>query len=340
MVDVRHPSRHRATPRVLVYEFASGGGFGNAMAPPSILAEGRAMRDALCRKLADLGIAVAAATAPLAPVPSRLTFVCARSGERAADFLARVAGGFDAIWLIAPESAGIATELTARLEACGATVLGSCAEAVTLASRKSRCLAHLAAQGIATVPTWPLAAAPFAAHQLWVVKPDIGCGCEDMLRLSATEAAQLRRVDSIAQPWIDGTAMSLSLLVADGRAELLSVNHQHIDISADGALSLAGISRCRDLDLALLAHLQALARRIARAIPGLAGYVGVDFILMPNGKPMVLEVNPRLTSAFVGLSDFLGRNLAGDIIAALAPELLGPCTTPPPWSVGISAAPI
>jgi predicted ATP-grasp superfamily ATP-dependent carboligase len=340
VADVRHPSRHRPTPRILVYEFASGGGFGNAPPPPSILAEGRAMRDALCRELADLDIAVAAATAPLAPVPSGLTFVCARSGERAADFLERVAGGFDAVWLVAPESAGIAAELTARLETRGVTVLGCCAEAVTLASSKSRCLAHLAAQGIATAPTWPLAAAPFAACPLWVVKPDIGCGCEGMLRLSATEAARLNRADTIAQPWIDGTAMSLSLLVADGRAELVSVNRQHIDVADDGALSLAGISRCRDLDRALAAHLQALTRRIARAIPGLAGYVGVDFILMPNGKPMVLEVNPRLTSAFVGLSDFLGRNLAGDIIAALAPELLGPCIAPPPWSVGISAAPI
>lgn len=337
---MRYLSRHRATPRVLVYEFATGGGFGNALPPPSILAEGRAMRDSLCRELADLDIAVTTATAPLAPVPSGLTSVCARSGERAADFLERVAAGFDAVWPIAPESAGIAAELTARLEICGATLLGCCAEAVTLASSKSRSLAYLAARGVATVPTWPLAAAPFAEHPLWVVKPDVGCGCEDMLRLSATEAARLSRADSVAQPWIEGTAMSLSLLVADGRAELVSVNLQHIDIAADGALSLAGIGRCRDLDRALVARLQALSRRIAATIPGLAGYVGVDFLLTPDGNPVVLEVNPRLTTAFVGLSDFLGRSLAGDIIAALAPELLGPCTNPPFWSDGILAAPI
>jgi predicted ATP-grasp superfamily ATP-dependent carboligase len=338
MADVKHPSRQRAAPRVLVYEYASGGGFADALPPPALLAEGRAMRDALCRELAEFDIAVVAAAASPTTAPSWLTSIRPHPGENAADFLGRVADGFDAIWLVAPESAGIASALTRRLEGCGVTVLGCSSDAVALASSKSRCLARLAAVGIATVPTWPLTMAPLADHALWVIKPDVGCGCEDMRRLPASVAAGFGNDDRIAQPWLEGLAMSLSLLVADGCCELLSINRQHIDIAASGALSLAGISRCPDLDRPLVADLQLLGRRIAGTIPGLAGYVGVDFVLVPDGKAVVLEVNPRLTSAFVGLADFLGRNVAGDIMAALAPELLGPCTDLPPWSVGISAA--
>ena len=297
------------------------------------------MRDALCRELAQLDIAVVAAASPLAAASSWLAAIHPRPAESATDFLGRVANTFAAVWLVAPESAGIATALTRQLERCDATVLGCRSDAVALASSKSRCLARLAAVGITTVPTWPLTRAPLTEHALWVVKPDVGCGCQDMRRLSATDAAHLDVDGAIAQPWLDGLTMSLSLLVADGCCELLSINRQHIDIAASGALALAGISRCPALDPMLVGRLRLLARRIADAIPGLAGYVGVDFVLMPDGEAVVLEVNPRLTSAFVGLSDFLDRSVAGDIMAALAPRLLGPCTDLPPWSVGISAAP-
>ena len=58
-----------------------------------------------------------------------------------------------------------------------------------------------------------------------------------------------------------------------------------------------------------------LGGAIAAAIPGLAGYVGVDFVLTPAG-PVVLEVNPRLTSSYCGLSRALGRNVAAEILRA------------------------
>ena len=64
----------------------------------------------------------------------------------------------------------------------------------------------------------------------------------------------------------------------------------------------------------------ALARRIAAAIPGLRGFVGVDFVLGIDGRATVLEVNPRLTSAYVGLSARLGRNLAAEILADFTTE--------------------
>jgi predicted ATP-grasp superfamily ATP-dependent carboligase len=62
-----------------------------------------------------------------------------------------------------------------------------------------------------------------------------------------------------------------------------------------------------------LAHLredlQDLADGIVQAIPGLGAYVGVDLILTDTG-PVVVEVNPRLTTSYVGLAQVLGLNPA------------------------------
>jgi predicted ATP-grasp superfamily ATP-dependent carboligase len=124
----------------------------------------------------------------------------------------------------------------------------------------------------------------------------------------------------IAQPWLDGDAMSLSLLVTGAGVEILSVNRQHIEVAADGAVSLVGISRRVVIDIRLQATLHDLAVGIVASIPGLRGFVGVDFMLTERGLPVVLEVNPRLTSAYVGLSRLLGRNLAEDLLRAAMTE--------------------
>nr|WP_269902909.1 ATP-grasp domain-containing protein [Xanthobacter dioxanivorans] len=56
---------------------------------------------------------------------------------------------------------------------------------------------------------------------------------------------------------------------------------------------------------------------MAEAFPGLAGIFGIDILLTPDG-PVVVEVNPRLTTAYAGLGPALGRNPAG-LLAVFAP---------------------
>jgi predicted ATP-grasp superfamily ATP-dependent carboligase len=177
------------------------------------------------------------------------------------------------------------------------------------------------------VPTWPLATAPLALHETWVVKPDRGCGCEDMRRLprhgitAHYQPLYRREAESIiAQPWLDGDAMSLSLLVNGPEVEILSINRQHIAVAEDGRLALTGITCGVTVGGATRGQLEAVAAGLVAAIPGLRGYVGVDFILDASATPVVLEVNPRLTSAYVGLSALLGRNLAEDILRATISE--------------------
>ena len=63
------------------------------------------------------------------------------------------------------------------------------------------------------------------------------------------------------------------------------------------------------------AVLQALAVRVATALPGLRGFVGIDLVWNERDGPVVIEVNPRVTCAYCGLSALLQRNLAADVLA-------------------------
>ena len=57
---------------------------------------------------------------------------------------------------------------------------------------------------------------------------------------------------------------------------------------------------------------------MVQALPGLRGFVGVDLVWHAERGPVAIEVNPRVTCAYVGLSDELDRNLAAEILAAHA----------------------
>ena len=64
------------------------------------------------------------------------------------------------------------------------------------------------------------------------------------------------------------------------------------------------------------APLRALARKVAAALPGLRGYVGIDLVWNEREGPVVIEVNPRVTCAYAGLSAILRRNVADYVLAA------------------------
>jgi predicted ATP-grasp superfamily ATP-dependent carboligase len=59
------------------------------------------------------------------------------------------------------------------------------------------------------------------------------------------------------------------------------------------------------------------------AIPGLRGYVGVDLVLSDTDA-VLIEINPRLTTAYVGLRRALEQNVAALIVDACAGSLPAP----------------
>lgn len=290
--------------RVLVLEYVTGGGMRREALPPGLAAEAALIRDAMLADLADLAsppeiITTCDERLPLeGAIPVGL--------DTSAWALWRtLAAGADLIWPVAPETGRILADLVRMLAASGRTVLASTPEAILVATSKLETARRLAGAGVPHIPTHALAEAPEIPGAR-VTKPDDGAGCDaTFLWPAGLPATPEETAGVVIQPYVDGEAASLTVLALPGATRLISVNRQHI-VARDGRLFLAGLTVGAQRDDGRLAE---LARTTVAACPGLFGFIGIDIILTEAG-PVVVEINPRLTTAYAGLRHALGLNPA------------------------------
>jgi predicted ATP-grasp superfamily ATP-dependent carboligase len=305
-----------APPHVLVHEYVTGGGWPGAVLPTGLASEAFAMLKAVLTDLDAWGgvrttttldsrldgdSVPAARIVPLWPAAHLETLI-------------RLAGSCDAALIIAPETDGILAHLTELVEAAGAAVLGSSPAAIAAAADKWQCYHVFRRNGIPTPETWCVPAGDAAALARaiglpLVVKPRDGCGSEGvyLARDLASLESALSRVgrEVLLQRFIEGIHASASLLVRAGAALPLSLNGQRITPGTPFVYQ----GGCVPLDHRLGAQALALSAWAATSLPGLRGYVGVDLVLTES-TPYVIEINPRLTTSYVGLRQVADCNLA------------------------------
>lgn len=305
--------------RIFVCEYITGGGLQGGVAPASLIAEGAMMVQALAADLADIsGVRVLAAYDPavtLGPLPAELRAVAPNGIWRQWQELVAEA---DAVWPIAPETDGALERLTELAEKGGRPVLNSRLAALAIARSKLATFRHLASRGIPVVPTVDAQDDPPPSEAGWVAKPDDGAGCDNTIFLpDAIALARWRRAgpaaSSVLQPFLPGAALSGSILAQEGRSWLLACNRQNVEIMGGKFAYHGGIVGGAE---EFRARLEPIAAQIAAALPDLWGYVGVDLIDGPGG-PVVLEINPRLTTSYIGLRRSLGLNPAALVLALL-----------------------
>lgn len=306
--------------KILLLEYVTGGGMRQEAIPPSLGLEGGRMRQALaCDLLAPSaslpGVELIILHDDRLP-PPRLdgpVHVVAIGADDPFQAIWREwLGCCDAAWPIAPETGGILARLCLDAETAGIPLLTSPSSAVHLAASKLATARHLALSGLLVAHTLPLSAWTPQTGQPFVVKPDDGAGCEGARIIR--DPAQFQPPSSmqgwIAQPLLEGEPLSLSALFAHGQARLLSCNRQRIVQAGDGfKLKGCQVNAIADVD----GRWQALAAGIARALPGLWGYAGIDLILGADG-PVILEINPRLTTSYAGLRQAIGENPAAWVL--------------------------
>ncbi len=313
---------------VLVYEYFSGGGCPADELPGALAAEALGILWALLVDFRRWG-AVRTITAldprfeELVLGLSRKTLpadevVYASPSEHEEVYLSLLKR-CDAVLVVAPETGGVLARLTALAEMAGTPLLGSSATAVATAGDKAACyrLFRLAKLPTPRTLTAGFVSAAQVAEQMafpLVIKPLDGVGSEGVCRVDRPSdlpsiLTLVRQVTSheqiLLQSLASGIHISVSLLIARSRCLPLSLNRQLIQ---------AGLPfKYRGSQVPF--HHQAgdnvfeLARSAVSLIPGLNGYVGVDLVLVNDGA-LLIEINPRLTTSYIGLRQVTPVNLA------------------------------
>lgn len=308
--------------RILVFEFITGGGLNHKTLPQSLVQEGALMRLALLLDLnAISGIEIRVIHDQRLPLDNflfedkKVDVVPITSNQNFWEVFTEQALQCDAVWPIAPESGGVLEAISTWVKSSGLKLLGASPEAVALTADKYRFFKLLENQRIPIVQTYTFSELAILPSGPWVIKPRDGVGCEGVSWVNSAVdfKAVIDQERFIIQPFEEGRLLSLSCLFKDGQGVLVCINEQHVK-QDKGIFELERITVNVDQ---IISGAPRLVEQLAKVIPGLWGYVGIDLILSTQGLK-ILEVNPRLTTSYCGIRSALGCNLGASIVDLLA----------------------
>ena len=149
-----------------------------------------------------------------------------------------------------------------------------------------------------------------------IAKPRFGVDCDNIkIIASKNDIDELEEIYGdgsrfIIQPYIEGDICSVCL-ISDGRVALpLSLNKQIVEIDENGGEYLGGYV---PYEHPLKEKVFEYAKKACEFIPGLKGFIGIDFIIEDN-YIYLLEINSRFTTSYVGLQKIININIAKTII--------------------------
>jgi predicted ATP-grasp superfamily ATP-dependent carboligase len=298
--------------QIFVYEYLTAVGLGREVGDPlhSMFREGRAMRDAVA---ADFRI-----------LPDvQVVTLDGDNADQEKERFVRSLEGCDWCLVIAPEIGDELHRKASWVRECGIRLLGPEPDAIGLTSNKLHLGQYWQAAGVPTPPALPFS--EWLRHPRFpaVVKPILGAGSTATFLLSgpadvepaihAVAAGGQTESSLLAQTHVGGRAASVAFLCGpNGNLPLLPA-WQHL--SDDGRFHYRGGEI--PIPPSLARRAVALATQAIGCLTGLAGYVGVDLVLgetVDGSEDFAIEVNPRLTTSYVGLRRLADFNLAGAML--------------------------
>ncbi|UCF44692.1 MAG: ATP-grasp domain-containing protein [Candidatus Bathyarchaeota archaeon] len=324
--------------RVLIYEHLSGGGFADEPMPLGILSEGFSMLRTLISDFKASGHNVTtlldSRIARLNPPIDADFLVPIFSSREAQAIIRKVSESVDAAYIVAPETDQVLQSLVEFVEQAGATSLNCPANAIAKVSNKAVFYTILKKLGISTPET-----IMFSVHDAvaeikqtirdklnfpLVFKPSDGvscCGLSVVTKEDQVDSAVNKikgKASSklfLAQELIKGAAASVSLISTGNEAMAISLNQQDVAIGTPEVLSTykGGVV---PFIFPLKSDAFAVAEKIVKSFRDLKGYIGVDLILTEE-EAVAIEVNPRLTTSYIGLRRVVNFNPADAIVNAI-----------------------
>ncbi len=325
--------------KLLVFEFFSGGGFVEGEIS-GLIGEAYAMLRYIVEDFREAGFEVYTTLdhriAQLVP-PLRAHQVKVVSSWDL-DLFRELLGEFDAVFLIAPETDNILYSLASEVVKAGAKLLGPLPSAIELTTDKSKLLGVAKELGL-KVPRHSLSKTSSSAASVEKIVQGIGypvvfkvldgAGSEGLSLVSeGNEIPQaiekIRRVSNrdlfLVEEFVPGVDASVSLISNGEKAFPLSLNFQSVKIRSPNEES-----KYEGGYVPLRHRLKEQAfedtKTLVENINGLQGYVGVD-VKLSDDEVTILEVNPRLTTSYLGLRRVLRQNLTSMINEAIVNKTL------------------
>jgi predicted ATP-grasp superfamily ATP-dependent carboligase len=321
---------------LLILEYVSGGGYANQKLSASILSEGYGMLRSLISDFKAAGHNVTtlldSRLKAFNPPNEADQTVSVSSPNEVDEKLTELSGVADAVYVIAPESGQVLEKLVESIEASGGTSLNCGIDAIKRVSNKMTAYEAMRKRGL-KVPETVLVDIHEKTENIKCLTKELGyplvfkpldgvsCGGLSLVKDKEDIAGAVKKIvqesmskQFIAQKVIRGTAASACVISTGDKAVAVTLNRQLVTLaSPDEESGYYGGAVPFDHNLEKKAL--KTAERAVEGIGGLKGYVGVDMILT-EAEAVALEVNPRLTTSYVGLRRVTNFNPAEAIIDA------------------------
>jgi len=239
--------------------------------------------------------------------------------------LKKLASQFDYVITIAP--AQKLPEIIGIVEKNGGKSLGPCLKTVRTCSNKYLLYRALKRGNIPTPKThrstFKLEEALIKAKEInppFVVKPVDGVGCigvslvndvNDMGKAVIKAKSNTLKNYFIIQEFINGVNASACIIGNGLNVKILSINLQYIDLKTpDRESSYNGGL----IPTKLNGNILNILIEAMKTLKCLYGFIGVDFITS-NNTPYITDVNPRITTSYIGLRKIVNVNIPDMIIS-------------------------
>ncbi len=321
---------------IFIFEFVSGGGFNQIKIPTSLFCEGFGMLRSIIADFKALDFEISTI------LDNRIFFL---SNFLQADIVKKVNKNDEYIkifkemvnkcnycFIIAPETSNVLYNLTNIVKNCNKIVLSTNLNGIKYGTSKILTYQFFKERKILSPRTYLIQPKrdynnkDFLIQKFRkfrssvVIKPEDGVGAESiyyfekesrLLNFLANINTHLdKNRKFILQEFIEGKNLSVSLIGAPNINEnpiILSVNSQDINLKNLAPEYLGGYTPLINYK-EIIKKISLILKKIN--ILKIEGYFGIDFIEQYNGSFHFIEINPRLTTSYIGLRNIINLNCA------------------------------
>ncbi len=325
---------------IFIFEFVSGGGFNQVGIPSSLFCEGYAMLRTIIEDFKKLGFHITTL------LDSRIEFLSPymkvdviKSVGLEEDYLKKYTDcvrDSSYCFVIAPEFSSILYNLTKIVKKNKKKLLSIDLNGVKLGASKLETYKFFIANKMSTPKSYKI---PFKGiifdldfilqkydqlNSPIVIKPNDGVGSEsifyfekrnDILQFfeSSNKIIDANR-KYILQEYIEGDPMSVSVIIdqtpekiVENVPKILGVNFQNLqikDLTKDSEY-FGGFTPVKQFEQ-LKGQIENILKRVD--LSAFKGYFGIDFVKKADNSLSFIEINPRLTTSYVGIRNVLEFN--------------------------------